>query len=42
MVPEEITSMFSQRLRWTMGSLQILLSTNPLRIQGLSLAQVWP
>ncbi|KAK9793218.1 hypothetical protein WJX73_003952 [Symbiochloris irregularis] len=41
MAPEEISSLFSQRLRWTMGSIQILLRGNPQRIPGLTTAQAF-
>ena len=40
MAPDEISSIFSQRKRWTMGSLQILARNNSLRLPGLTTAQV--
>lgn len=32
MAPDEIEAVFTQRLRWAMGALQILMRTNPLRL----------
>lgn len=40
MAPDEISGLWAQRLRWTMGSLQILFRSNPLRLPGLNNAQV--
>ncbi|KIY95081.1 cellulose synthase (UDP-forming) [Monoraphidium neglectum] len=39
LAPPDIAGVFSQRLRWAMGALQILLRRNPLAAPGLTLAQ---
>ena len=37
--PDDITGVFTQRLRWAMGALQILLRDNPLKAPGLTWVQ---
>ncbi|WIA40977.1 hypothetical protein OEZ86_004623 [Tetradesmus obliquus] len=37
--PGDLSGMFAQRLRWAMGTVQILLSDNPLTRPGLTLVQ---
>lgn len=37
--PEDITNVLSQRLRWSMGALQILYKSNPLKHPGLTARQ---
>jgi cellulose synthase/poly-beta-1,6-N-acetylglucosamine synthase-like glycosyltransferase len=39
LAPDDIVSCFTQRLRWTMGSIQILFASNPLSVPGLSFGQ---
>ena len=39
LAPEDLATMLHQRLRWSQGTLQVLLRENPLLQQGLSLAQ---
>lgn len=36
MAPEDVPSTFGQRLRWTMGAIQVYFRNNPLKIPGLS------
>jgi cellulose synthase/poly-beta-1,6-N-acetylglucosamine synthase-like glycosyltransferase len=35
MAPDHIADVMTQRLRWAMGSLQILMRDNPLRLVGI-------
>jgi cellulose synthase (UDP-forming) len=39
LAPEDLGTMLHQRLRWSQGTLQVLLRENPLVQRGLSLAQ---
>jgi cellulose synthase (UDP-forming) len=39
LAPEDLQTMLHQRLRWSQGTLQVLLRENPLTQRGLSLAQ---
>ena len=39
LAPEELPAMLHQRLRWSQGTLQVLLKENPLLQRGLSVAQ---
>lgn len=39
MAPDDIEAVFTQRLRWAMGALQILARDNPLSIPGLTTVQ---
>lgn len=39
MAPDEIADVMTQRLRWAMGALQILMKDNPLRLVGLTNVQ---
>lgn len=39
LAPDDLDGVLSQRLRWSMGSLQILLNNNPLSVSGLSIVQ---
>jgi cellulose synthase/poly-beta-1,6-N-acetylglucosamine synthase-like glycosyltransferase len=39
MAPEDLVGIFRQRLRWAVGALQILFSTNPLYMPGLTTTQ---
>lgn len=39
MAPDDIISLFEQRLRWAIGALQIMLLDNPLTKPGLSFVQ---
>jgi cellulose synthase (UDP-forming) len=39
LAPEDLGTMLLQRLRWSQGTLQVLLRENPLAQRGLSLAQ---
>ncbi|KAK9789026.1 hypothetical protein WJX73_003117 [Symbiochloris irregularis] len=39
MAPDDVGGMFTQRLRWTMGALQILIRSNPLLLSGLTAPQ---
>jgi hypothetical protein len=39
MLPVLPAGVFQQRLRWSMGALQILMRTNPLQMPGLTIAQ---
>lgn len=39
LAPEELPTMLHQRLRWSQGTLQVLLKENPLTQRGLSMAQ---
>ncbi|MGK5173029.1 glycosyltransferase [Geodermatophilus sp. CPCC 205761] len=39
LAPEDLSSMLHQRLRWSQGTLQVMLKENPLTQPGLSLGQ---
>ncbi|KAL4421860.1 hypothetical protein ABPG77_001342 [Micractinium sp. CCAP 211/92] len=39
MAPDHITDCMTQRLRWAMGAIQILMKDNPLRLPGLTVPQ---
>ena len=39
LAPEDIGAAMKQRLRWSQGTLQVMLSENPLRLDGLNLGQ---
>ena len=39
LAPEDTRSMFTQRLRWAQGTMQVMFKENPLRQSGLTVAQ---
>ncbi|WP_349239864.1 glycosyltransferase [Patulibacter sp. SYSU D01012] len=39
LAPEDLRSMLAQRLRWSQGTMQVMLRENPLRQPGLSVGQ---
>jgi cellulose synthase (UDP-forming) len=39
LAPEDLGTMLTQRLRWAQGTMQVLLSRNPLTLRGLQLGQ---
>ncbi|KAL4423966.1 hypothetical protein ABPG75_001267 [Micractinium tetrahymenae] len=39
MAPDHIADVMTQRLRWAMGAIQILMKDNPLRLPGLTVPQ---
>jgi hypothetical protein len=41
LAPDDIAGVFTQRLRWAMGALQILIRDNPLQKPGLTLPQAF-